>query len=270
MNLEKRMKMYEKHDSRCFLPTMPVIIRLDGKNFSRYTKNFKKPFSSELSEVMILVTERLVKESNALVGYTQSDEITLILYAEKEGSEIYFNGKKQKLVSVLASFATAHFNDLIRTNYDAQYLPLAFFDCRAFQVPTKEEATNVLMWREHDAITNSVQMAGDALFSHNTMLNMGVPAVKQKLLDFGIDWNHYPVRFKRGTYIRKIKNMVPFTAEEIEKLPLKHEARTNPDLLVERNIIERTLMPPFKDVANRIGVIFNGEIPLGKPLSEED
>ena len=86
---------------------------------------------------------------------------------------------------------------------------------------------------------------------------------KQELLfSKGINYNDYPSYFKRGTYIQRKKVVRKFTTEEITKLPEKHEARTNPDLMVERTQVDVINMPPITKVVNRVGVIFNGEVPI--------
>jgi len=78
------------------IPTLPVIIRLDGNNFHNWTKGLERPFDLKLIELMTETTKFLVQETNAVVGYTQSDEITLILYSNDKNSLIYNDGKKTK------------------------------------------------------------------------------------------------------------------------------------------------------------------------------
>ena len=82
-DLADRMKMYEDVESkRRFMPFLPVIARLDGKNFSRWTKGLARPFDDRLSQLFINSTERLIEETNACIGYTQSDEVSLIFYSK--------------------------------------------------------------------------------------------------------------------------------------------------------------------------------------------
>lgn len=100
------------------IPTLPVIIRLDGNNFSRWTKGLHRPFDQGLVELMRETTRYLVEETNAVIGYTQSDEITLVLYSENRSSELYHNGKKQKILSKLTAKCVNFFNEARET-----YLP---------------------------------------------------------------------------------------------------------------------------------------------------
>ena len=97
-------KWFEKNFSpEIMIPELPVIVRLDGNNFHSWTKGCKRPYDEQLSSLMIETTKFLVKETNAVVGYTQSDEITLILYSNNIKSSIYQDGKKQKITSKLTA-----------------------------------------------------------------------------------------------------------------------------------------------------------------------
>jgi len=100
MDLDNRMKLYEQVESaRRFLPLLPVVARLDGKCFHKFTKNMKEPFDENLTQVMIETTKYLVEETNAIIGYTQSDEITLIYCSDNSESQIFFDGLKVSLAS---------------------------------------------------------------------------------------------------------------------------------------------------------------------------
>ena len=91
-------KWLEKNFSpEIMIPTLPVIIRLDANNFSSWTKGLKKPFDSNLSQLMTETAIHLLDETNALVAYTQSDEITLILYSDDKETGIYNDGKMTAL-----------------------------------------------------------------------------------------------------------------------------------------------------------------------------
>ena len=81
-------------------------------------------------------------------------------------------------------------------------------------------------------------------------------------MEHGINWNDYPVFFKRGTYARRVAFERKLTQEELDKLPPRHNARNNPDLLVTRSEVTEVDMPVFSKVTNRVGVIFNGETPV--------
>jgi tRNA(His) 5'-end guanylyltransferase len=261
--LGDRMKYFEKYfgNVNIFDPQTPIMVRLDGKGFSKFTKGLSRPFDKRLSDLMIAVTIRLVEMSNARMGYTQSDEISLVLYEESPESQVYFNGRMQKIVSVLASIATAHFNAGLPTAIPEKAGNLAFFDCRCWSVPDKEEAANAFLWRELDASKNSISMAARTVYSHKEMHSKSGRELVEMMREKCIEWEEYPDFFKRGTFVQRKKENVKFTAEEVDRLPEHHEARSNPDLIVERSTVKPISMPEFRTVKNRSKVIFDGEFP---------
>jgi tRNA(His) 5'-end guanylyltransferase len=257
-----RMKMYEMAEAgRMFMPLLPIIVRLDGKNFSRWTKGLKRPYDERMVSLMTEVTKHLVEQTNALIGYTQSDEISLILHSDDIKSQVFFNGRIQKLTSVIASMATADFNDAALSKI---YHTLAFahFDCRAWQVPNKVEAVNAILWREQDATKNSVSMAAREYYSHQELMDQGRADMMDLLMEKGVNWNNYPSAFKRGTYVQRRTRKRKFTTEEMEKLPNQHQARLNPELEVTRSEVVVLDLPPLSKVQNKVGVIFEGEDPI--------
>lgn len=257
--LGDKCKWFEKNFSpEIMIPELPVIIRLDGNNFHNYTKGLKRPFDDGLVNLMIETTKFLVKETNAIVGYTQSDEITLILH----GDSIYHDGKKQKILSKLTAKCVSYFNQM-----RLKYLPEhkkgdAIFDCRIYQVPTLHWACNQLLWRENDASRNSIQMLGHSQFSDKEMFKLNASQIQDKLmLEKQINWNDLPSKYKRGTYIKRFVLDKPFTQEELDSLPEKHQARLNPDLIIQRSFIKEVEYPIFSKITNRVDVIFNSVEP---------
>jgi tRNA(His) 5'-end guanylyltransferase len=211
---------------------------------------------------MIQTCVTLVTETGSTVGYTQSDEITLAWVPEAFDSQIFFDGRVQKMCSGLAALATAHFARRLPA-----FLPTEFaervptFDCRVWNVPTLEEAANVLVWRELDATKNSIAMAARAHYPHAAVHGKSGAEMQELLFQKCVNWNDYPAFFKRGTYVRRLKEARPFTASELEALPPKHAARANPALVVERTACAPEELPPIVRVTNRTGVLFRGEAP---------
>jgi tRNA(His) 5'-end guanylyltransferase len=261
ISLSDRMKDYEMAEAgrRC-LPLLPVLIRLDGKNFSSFTKGLKRPYDERLSNLMVEVTKYLIEETNACCAYTGSDEITLALYSSDSSSQIYFDGRIQKLTSVVASKCSVRFNKLLPCFIPEKADQEPVFDCRTWNVPTLEEGANAFLFREQDTTRNSIGMAAETYYSHSQLMNKNSKE-KQEMLWKGhnINWNDYPSFFKRGSYIQRRIVIKKFSSDELEKLPLKHEARTNPDLMIERTEYVVLDMPPLSKVKNRVGVIFRGE-----------
>jgi tRNA(His) 5'-end guanylyltransferase len=211
---------------------------------------------------MVAVTKYLVEETQARMGYTQSDEISLVWYSDNFDSQVFFDGKVAKMLSVLASMTTLAFNRMLPTYIPEHTHKTPLFDCRVFQVPTLEEAANCFLWRERDATKNSISAAGQANFSHKALQKLNGSQIQEKLFqEKGVNWNDYPAFFKRGTFVQKRRVVRPFTTVEIAKLPAKHAARANPDLTVERWEIQVLDMPSFGSVTNRVAVLFEGAAP---------
>ena len=260
--LGNRMKGYE--NGTCgirLLPKIPVIARLDGKGFSKFTKGLKRPYDERLSNLMVETTKYLVKETNANCGYHQSDEITLVWYSDSYESKIYFDGRLFKMISDLAAMASVFFNREL-----PKYLPekahlMPRFDCRVFNVPTTHEAANCFLWRELDATKNSISMAAQHYYSHKELNGKNGSEKQEMLFQKGVNWNDYPSFFKRGTYIQRKRILTKFTTEELSKLPPKHKARQNPDLMIERWIIDKLDLPPLMTIKNREEVILFGAEP---------
>lgn len=219
--LEERMKGYEA----CYSFKIPertyTIVRLDGKKFSKYTKMFDKPFDNILSNVMDVATIELCKEFHPKFAYTQSDEISLFFTdIENIESEMIYDGKVQKLCSILSSHLTAAFNStMLKMMATFKYTPEeiykkitsgdfaeinATFDARVFIIPDFREVSNYFIWRQQDCTRNSVSMAASANFSHN-MLEGKSSEQKQEMLfqEKGINWNDYQPKYKRGVVIKK-------------------------------------------------------------------
>lgn len=258
-----RIKDYENQTCGIkLLPRIPVIARLDGKGFSKFTKGLKRPYDERLSNLMIELTKYLVKETNANCGYTQSDEISLVWYVDDPKSSIYFNGRFFKMVSDLSAMASVFFNKKLEEYIPEKSDKWPRFDCRVFNVPTLDEAVNTFLWREQDATKNSITMAASTVYSHN-QLNKKTGREKQEMLfQKGINWNDYPSFFKRGTYVQRKRELRKFSFDEIQKLPQKHEARKNPDLMIERWIIDKIELPPLTKVTNKVDVIIFGKDPI--------
>lgn len=256
--LGTRLKNYESFYNQRLLPKLPVVVRCDGKNFSKFTKGLKRPYDTRLQDLMDEVTKFLVEETNSIVGYTQSDEITLILYDYgKPNSEIAFNGKINKLNSIFAALATAKFNKLLSAYLPEKANKLPVFDCRAFNVPLLEEAVNCLVWRELDATKNSISMAAQYHFSHKSLQNKNGKEMQEMLWkEKNINFNDYPTRFKRGAYFKRVVEERTFTASELETLPAKHEARKNPYLKIKRSIVKQIHLPQITKIVNRVDMIF--------------
>lgn len=259
----ERMKLYEGMETdRMFMPLLPIIARLDGRSFHNFTKDMDRPFDKFLHDTMVATTKYLVQETGACMGYTQSDEITLAFYSPEITSQVWFNGRIFKMVSQLSAQTTVYFNYLLnqKSPYYAARLPT--FDARVWQVPNLMEGSNVFLWREQDASKNSISMAASSFFSHKELMNKTGQQKQEMLFIKGINWNDYAACYKRGQFVQRRTQSIPFTTAKIELLPAKHEARKNPALMVERTTVTLIDMPIFSTVTNRVDVVFHGATPV--------
>ena len=210
-SLGDRMKGYENITRNHLISRMPVILRLDGRAFHTFCKKFAKPYDEVMAHSMRATMQYLCEHiQGCVLGYTQSDEITLVLVDYQElNTSSWFDNNIQKMVSVAASMATWKFVDAMSrfmylsnqnnpSVYEAALNKGVAFDCRAFNIP-KEEVTNCVLFRQNDAIRNSIQALGQAHFSHKELHKKStediITMVKEKT---GILWNKLPIEQQRG------------------------------------------------------------------------
>lgn len=213
--LGDRMKEYENVSNIRLIRNMPVVIRLDMCAGHTFTRGFVKPFDSIYMKTMQQTMEALCKEiAGTVFGYTQSDEITLVLcdYKKMETSP-WFDNRVQKMCSVSASKTGRFFNkffkqnveELIKQNPDEDYslyvsrFDSADFDSRVFNVP-KFDVVNAVLWRQKDAERNSVQMLAQSLYKHRELEGINCNDLQNKMFtEKGINWSELPTPCKRGS-----------------------------------------------------------------------
>lgn len=259
-DLEVRMKtFYEQIPKTKLMRRCPVALRIDGKAFHTFTRNFQKPFDeiliNSMQETMKYLCENI---QGCVLGYTQSDEITLILVDYKKlTSSAWFDYEVQKICSIAASMATMAFNkffannvgDYCTYNYEREdnsheeyehILSLAIdkgamFDCRCFNIP-KEEVTNLVYWRQLDASNNSVQMVGQANFSHKELQKKSCNEIQDMLMtQKGINWNDLPTYQKRGSCC--IRNKIVIKSDGVmETVQLRDTSKSENEWIIDTDI----------------------------------
>ena len=273
--LGDRMKNNYENISRYYLTRrMPVIIRVDGRSFHTFTKGFKKPFDDVLVKTMQDTMKYLCENiQGCVLGYTQSDEISLILtdYAEFT-TDAWFGNNLQKMCSVSASMATLAFNKFFSEqvqdfmyaccdDFGDDVLPEkqndyelahnvyfkkfngAMFDSRVFTIP-KEEVCNYLIWRQQDATRNSIQSVGQANFSQKELHGKSCNNIQDMLmLQKGINWNDYSTTLKRGsccikTVIQDLSTEVKGGESPISKWVIDNDI---PIFTQDRNYVEKLI-----------------------------
>ena len=233
-SLGDRMKTYENQFRIYLDPKEPVIIRIDGRAFHTFTRGFNRPFDNVFAKAMSETMKYLCENiQNCVFGYTQSDEITLILVNDfNPDSCAWFDNNLQKIASISASMATMAFNkffaqevdrwgaetfewewyeggtndpEVVKTPewklagiYSKAIDNGAMFDTRAFTIP-KDEIINCLIWRQQDAIRNSIQSCGQAIYSHQMLHGKNSKEILEMLASDNMNWEKQPTMFKYGS-----------------------------------------------------------------------
>lgn len=195
-SLGDRMKNQYEDRTRWMLPRRTwTIIRCDGKAFYSFTRGCMKPFDPALNYAMVEGTLRLVREAQgAKFAYLQSDEISVVLTDfDRIETQAWFDGNAQKIVSVAASVVTAGFGEC--------YFRQPTFDARVFTIPDPVEVENYFIWRQKDAIRNSVQSLAQAHFSAKQLHGCDQKTMLAMLTDEGVEWGSSPINVQRGTAI---------------------------------------------------------------------
>lgn len=238
--LDKRMKEYEYVTRTYLTRRTPVIIRLDGKAFHTFTRGFSKPFDDIMVKTMQDTMKWLCENiEGCVLGYTQSDEITLVLQDYKKlTTEAWFGNNIQKMCSISASMATLVFNFFYKRNVnemcknppdnspywskksidggvegDYKY---GMFDSRVFNIP-KEEVNNCLLWRQQDATRNSIEALAQSLYSAKQLEGITTKSLQDKMFtEKGVNWNDLPTHLKRGSCCIQKQVTIPVTGSEDE------------------------------------------------------
>lgn len=264
-DLANRMKDYEKRNRYYLQKRLPVIIRLDMMAGHTFTKGFKRPFD-EIFMKTIAETAKYLCENiqNVKMSYQQSDEISLLLVDyEKLDTDQWFDYRVDKLCSISASMATMVFNrifnglvreyrfnngenfDLSTKEGEEKYYLLqkyqsaidsgAMFDSRVFNIP-REEVTNYFYWRQLDASRNSIQMVGQANFSHKELQYKSCNDIQDMLItQKGINWNDFPTYQKRGSCV--VRNKIVLESDGVkEKCMLRDPKQGENNWIIDKDI----------------------------------
>jgi tRNA(His) 5'-end guanylyltransferase len=230
--LDVQMRIFETAHDACVLPGLHMVARLDGRGFTRLTKDvhqFEAPFDVRFRDLMLDTAEGLITEFNAVYAYAQSDEISLLFPLDCD----LFHRKTRKLNSVLAGYASARFALGLGS--------MAMFDCRICELPSARHVVDYFRWRNEDAHRNALNAhcywllrkngrAGDA--ATQALVGLSAGDKNQLLFDRGINFNDLPEWQKRGSGIYweayEKEGLNPVTGEKT--VTLRRRIRRNMDL----------------------------------------
>lgn len=267
--LGDRMKAYESvESSRKLDQNTPIVARIDGRGFSKFTKGFDKPFDKRLNSAMNFAASKLVESTHANVGYTQSDEITLIWKVdrtENPEAQVIFGGRVQKLVSVLAGLASsAFYSQMDHMGFGRTVRErMPHFDCRVWNVPSEEEAVNTLMWRYLDARKNAVSIFTRQYVGHKDMQGLDGKAQLAKAYENGAPkFSEIVAPAERfGRIFRRTKVEQPFPMQAFNAMPI--EKRASAPKTVNRTVIRQDVWD-MANISNLSDCVFYGAEPLQK------
>lgn len=252
MSLGDRCKKNERIETeQRFIPGVPLYIRIDGRGFSKFTKGMKRPFDADMSKLMQDTTKALMDEFNCCTGYTQSDEISLVINGNVD---FPFDGKKQKLVSSMAAFASSYFAiEAMKYFPDRVQKRAPTFDCRIVSA-TKNDVVENFIFRVRDCIKNSSTMAASAYFSHKQLQGVQSKQKIEMLKLAGVDFYDFPLYFREGTFFKKalIEKEIP---DDIwDKIPDDNKPDSR---IVIRSEIQDCEIQDFESMPDKQKFIFN-------------
>ena len=219
-NLEDKCLYYRSLSDYRLLPNSYVIVMIDGRSFSKLIKNkFEKPFDNHFIDMMN-ETAKYVCENvqGCKFAYVQSDEISFVLTDfDTPTTDSFFGNRLCKIQSIIASLATAKFNQLMFL-YNMEYNPiinpgetikntkLIQFDCKCWNVPSFNDVFAWFLYRQIDCVRNSKQQTAQAYLSHKLLLNKETDEqIKLLLEEKGIDWNCLSNNKKYGRFVWRQK-----------------------------------------------------------------
>lgn len=228
MDLRQRIDEYRKTSTTRLLPKTPVIVRVDGRNFSSLTKNLHKPFDDVLHGAMVKMATTLARDMcGAQVAYVHSDEVNILLTDwANEGTCPWYNNNIQRMVSAAASTATLAFNDAFADyvarmgdamasgvlDHDQElfqnYVNCAYhalFSAEVFNVPPKY-VVDYFVWCQQQALNKATLSLAQTHFTPAELLGKKQDEVFEMLAAKGIVFNKLPIAQQRGTYIYRIKD----------------------------------------------------------------
>lgn len=202
--LDKKMRTYEQSLDQVLLPDMYMVARLDGRGFTKLTKEvckYETPFDVRFRDIMVNTTKALMNCGfRVIYAFTESDEISLLF----DKNEDAFGRKVRKYNSTLAGEASAAFS--------LEQGMVATFDCRMIPLPNAERVEDYFRWRQEDANRNALnahcywmlRKEGKSVHAATSELKGKGAAFKNELLfSRGINYDKLPSWQKRGVGLWK-------------------------------------------------------------------
>lgn len=253
---DKIKALEEKYAGKNLNPNLPFVVRLDGHGFSKFTRGFAKPMDERLKWAMILTTQDLVNEFNARTGFVESDEITLVFPPiPNEKSTLIYSGRKLKICSLMAGYASARFNFNLRCEFERtketsekllSKVGKAYFDARVFSVDDEKVAMEAIWWRyRFDTWRNGVAGLAQAEFSTKELHGKSTGDQMKMLKEKGIMLVSQDPHLLFGTFVKK--EMYDTTG---------YDPKKKVEVPVKRSRLIAKSLPNWKDETEEKRVLF--------------
>ena len=198
-----------------------LVVRLDGRSFHTFTRGLNKPFDENLTICMVETVKHLMEKTHPVLGYYQSDEITL-LYKVNDPNNFMFGGRTFKILSILAAMVSVKFNQQVAALLPDKANSLPHFDCRLMSFNSFDSAILAIIWRQQDCIKNAISMIAHAYISHKALLRKSNKEKIAMLFNIGIMIEDFPETHKSGFFFRRAVKDVILSENELLKIPKQH------------------------------------------------
>ena len=267
VTLAERMKKYEAVTTgTTLIERLPIYARIDMRAGHTWCKDLIKPFDQDYCNAMKVATSYIVEKTGAVVGYCQSDEASFIWL---DSSKTPFETRLFKLQSILSSMFTAAFikacvNTKLWNKIDNGKLPS--FDCRVCNMPSLDEAANMILWREQDSIKNSITLLALEHFSNKEIHKKNSNDKIQMLADKGVDYYKViPEDLRNGAYFRRELYNKVLTEDELSKIPKHNWPKPNATgqyTVIRSKVVQFNFGCKLQVLSNKVDALFYGVKPI--------
>jgi tRNA(His) 5'-end guanylyltransferase len=237
ISLKDRVAGYSATTDYSILGKLPFAVILNGSNWQKLTALLEKPFSAKLAEALWSAMALIVQEiDGAFYGYAFNDEMVIIARNDQSiDTQTWCGGKIQKMASTSAALATLHCSQYVAA-LDLELMGEPLFHSQVFPLPNLMEASNLAIYKQQEAFQNSIYCA---CFYELLRKDFDRNDIKELLRDTtfedkvhllqqetGIDFDSYPMSFRRGVACYRSPKIISYEGEEV----IKHKWGLNVEL----------------------------------------
>lgn len=262
--LGDRQKRYERQEAeKRLMPGLPVIARINGRNFKALAKGLARPYHEPLARLMIEMAKFVAFETRATVSHTHSDKMTFAWVPQDDQAAMLYGGKTHRWHASLSSLATSYFCKMLPSVLPELAHRHQIFDCLVWQVPDIEIATEHFVFRETLAVEQALSATANAFFD-SELRQCDSREKRRMLATRGVDFDSYPSFFTRGSYARRESVVTNLSADVLARI-----AEANrPQGPVERSEVRDAVLPAVSTVLNLHEVLFSGAEPIQKAIQQ--